>query len=121
VKKVLVVDDDDVVRTFLRDVLQRLGLRVLEADDGEAALQVLAREPDIRLVILDLRMRRMHGEETLRGIRAMRPDLKVIISSAYLDAETERTLAGLGVKAFLRKPYPLMHLQETVRHLVEEI
>jgi DNA-binding response OmpR family regulator len=104
---VLVVDDDVTARTLSKALLEMEGCRVVEAEDGVEALDVVERSdalPD--LVILDLTMPRMDGEETLRRLRALIPaaDLPVIVLTGSRDTETEVRLVEAGADDYVRKP-----------------
>ncbi|MDA8170135.1 MAG: response regulator [Nitrospiraceae bacterium] len=112
--EILVIDDDANIRLLLRSFLSKLGHEVHEADDGDTGLDVLKREKDIGLVILDMKMKRMHGKETCVLIKALRPGLPVIVSSGNLTDSDEAEMRGMGVKSFLRKPYPLDALKAAV-------
>ena len=104
-KKVLVTDDDDLIRLFIRQILETRGLEVVEADDGDTAVGMIREHPDIELLILDLKMPRMSGKEAYRIIRTMRPDLACMVSSADIPDEEKEDLSAMGVKTFLIKPY----------------
>nr|MCU0615462.1 ATP-binding protein [Gemmatimonadaceae bacterium] len=85
---VLVVDDEPSVRSVARRVLERMSLTVLEADDGEQAIALFAaRQHELGLVLLDLTMPRLGGEEVLARIRATHPLLPVIVASGYDHAD----------------------------------
>ncbi len=113
-KKILVVDDDDLVRLLMRRALEQRGFKVVESDDGDTAVRMVEEYPDIQLVILDLRMPRMGGKEAYAVIHQMKPGLKCIVSSAHLNEDEENELSALGVNAFLRKPYHMEDLYRTV-------
>jgi CheY-like chemotaxis protein len=106
VPQILLVDDDALVRTIARAVLQRAGIRVSEATDGRAALDFLDGEERVSLILLDLQMPGMDGMETLRAVRAT-PALSgitVLMLSASED-ETERQAAiEAGANGFINKP-----------------
>jgi response regulator RpfG family c-di-GMP phosphodiesterase len=81
---ILVVDDEDMVRTFAKQVLEQQGYKVLLAEDGERGPQVFRAESErIRCVVLDLTMPVMSGEETLARMRALRTDIPIILSSGF--------------------------------------
>ncbi|MEM9598659.1 MAG: response regulator, partial [Acidobacteriota bacterium] len=87
-------------------MLGRLGFRVLAAEGGAEALETYARNlGEIDLVILDLSMPRMDGEETLRGLRAIKEDVRVVLSSGYAEDMAVERFEGLGLAGFLQKPY----------------
>jgi len=103
--RVLLVDDEQVVRRSLRRVLKRARFRVSEAADGVEALEacrVSATKPDI--VVLDLDMPRMDGVKTSRALCALGSRLRIVVVTGAVDAETERELLKRGVSAVLRKP-----------------
>ncbi|MBB6093681.1 PAS domain S-box-containing protein [Povalibacter uvarum] len=80
---VLVVEDDDDVRTYSADTLRELGYRVLEAHDGTSALKVLEHHPEIRLLFTDVGLPGINGRELVNAARRKRPDLRVLFASGY--------------------------------------
>ena len=80
---VLVVDDERAVRRVLRTFLERNSYKVVEAAGGEEALALFAAQPEIDLLITDLRMPGINGNELVRRVLAERPDLPVLFTSAY--------------------------------------
>lgn len=114
--ELLVVDDDAAIRDFLRSFLRQEGFQVSEAASGTQALERLHQhQPD--LVILDLLMPDMDGEETLRQIRRFWPELPVIISSGYAREELLTRLADCAPFAVVEKPYRPETLLNTIRTL----
>ncbi|MGE3076804.1 MAG: PAS domain S-box protein [Dehalococcoidia bacterium] len=117
----LVVDDDETVRTITRRALQGMGLTVLTAEDGNEGVEVFRQHKDeIRLVILDLTMPHMSGEDAFREMRRIRSDATVVIMSGYNEDETSQRFAGKGVAAFVQKPYEVAKLRERLRELLEK-
>lgn len=106
---VLVVDDDEAVRSVARAVLVRAGFQVVEASDGVEALEQAAAHP-VEVVVLDLTMPRMDGHAALIELTARWPALPVILSSGYGDraARIDRT------RPFLRKPWRMQDLVAAV-------
>jgi PAS domain S-box-containing protein len=104
---VLVVDDEAIVRKLATLALERRGFRVLAATDGQEALDVLGANPGVSLVILDLTMPVMTGEQTLPVIRARYPEIPVILSSGFNEAEISRRFASSGIAGVLQKPYTI--------------
>ena len=112
---VLVVDDEEVVLRAASLALTHHGYTVLEADSGQAAIEILAREKDrVALALLDLSMPGMSGLETLPELRRIKPDLAVIISSGYGEEETMRLFAGQQVSGFVQKPYTSARLARAI-------
>jgi PAS domain S-box-containing protein len=113
---VLVVDDEESVRDVALRALRSVGLQVIEVGDGQAALLAYRqRAADINLVLLDLTMPGLSGEETLRQLRMVAPTLPVVVMSGYSEAETTRRCASLGVSAYLPKPFELADLVARMR------
>lgn len=109
---ILVVDDEAIVRNSLRRALTRFGYRVLEAADGGTALaQLQAAQPPVDLVILDLVLPG-GGAGVFEVLKAVRPELKVLVSSGY-SPESAQALAA-KVQGFLPKPYEIAELREAV-------
>jgi len=111
--KVLIIDDESLVRAQLRRSLELRGYTVSEAVNGQAGLAALAEgAPD--MVILDMTMPDMDGAEVLRRLRATGSRVPVVVSSGYLDASTERRLPDGAFQAFLPKPYGASDLAEAI-------
>ena len=111
VRKLLVIDDDTRLLASYRDLLSPYGFEVLTAADGEIAIPLVEKNPDIQLVILDLAMPRMDGREWLRWFRDLRHDLPVIVITAYkLDPED----ADLKPAVVLEKPFHVAELLDLV-------
>jgi PAS domain S-box-containing protein len=111
---ILIVDDEAIVRNSLKRALSRFGYRVLEAGDGGSALATMqASEPPVDLIILDLVLPG-GGAGIFELLKAVRPDVRVLISSGYSpDADAARGLAD-RVEGFLPKPYELGQLRTAV-------
>jgi len=108
---VLVVEDEDTLRIAVSKMLRKKGLSVIEAIDGIAAVELFrANEPNIGLVLLDVTLPRMSGPEVFAELRRIRPNIKVIITTAYSQETTLPTVGGQQSWAFIRKPYQLHDL-----------
>ena len=108
-------DDEEMVGEFAKKALERHGYTVLLADSGLAAIDVLRRHPgEIALVVLDLSMPGMSGEEALPEFRKIRPQVKVVVSSGYSEAETMTLFKGQQVSGFIQKPYTSQGIAEKV-------
>ncbi|MCX5804952.1 MAG: response regulator [Proteobacteria bacterium] len=105
-RRVLIVDDEDIIREFVKGILLDEGAQVIEASNGKEAIEIFKEhQHKIDLVILDMIMPGIKGDEVLREIRAMRPDIKVIVSSGFMSEEQKNNLKEYSVDAFLDKPY----------------
>jgi len=103
VRTVLVVDDEPMIRDLARAVLETSGYRVLEAHDGEHAVEVFRNnKADIDLVVLDLTMPRMSGRDTFRALVDLQPAARVMFSSGYSADDLSDTTGVIGM---LPKPY----------------
>jgi PAS domain S-box-containing protein len=116
---VLLVDDEEPVRNVAKEMLERLGFRVVTAADGREALATFRVHADrVVCVLLDLTMPRMNGVETFRELRGLRADLRIILSSGYDEQDAIQRFAGRGLAGFIQKPYTLGALQEALRRVL---
>ncbi|TAL22350.1 MAG: response regulator [Nitrospirae bacterium] len=113
-KNILIADDDDTIRKALSYALTQFGHKAYKAGDGAEALEILKANPEIEIVILDLKMPVMTGHEIWPLIKGMRPDIEIIISSGFVDESAVSELNNNGIKYILRKPYPLTVLQDII-------
>ncbi len=105
-KRVLIVDDEQLIRELLKSCLAAKGASLLEAENGEEALTIYRQHGDaIDLIILDVIMPGMKGDEVLRRIRKDTTPMKVIISSGFMSEEQRKKLKELNVDGFLDKPF----------------
>jgi two-component system cell cycle sensor histidine kinase/response regulator CckA len=117
---VLLVDDEETIRTLGARMLSRLGFVVLSAADGREALGLYAKHRgEIALVLLDLTMPHMDGEETFYGLRVLDPEVRVIMSSGYTEQDITSRFRDEGLVGFLQKPYTMAHLTERLRAALE--
>jgi len=113
---VLIVDDDDMVRSVAKRQLVRLGYRVIEAGNGREALEAIALESgNVDLVISDVVMPEMDGPSFLKEVRPLYPDLKIIFVSGHTNDAFRETMGGDGSFVFLQKPFSLPRLAEKVK------
>jgi CheY-like chemotaxis protein len=112
---ILVIDDEQIVLRTARAALERQGYTVLLAESGSAGVERLRLSAhEVSLIILDLSMPGMSGQETLPELRKIRADVPVLVSSGYSQEETMRLFGGQHVSGFLQKPYTVRHLRESV-------
>jgi PAS domain S-box-containing protein len=116
---VLVVDDEESVRAIAARMLERLGFRVLQAGDGEEGVAALRSQlDDIRLVLLDLMMPRMAGEETFHRMLSLKPGLKIVMMSGYNEQEIASRFKAERPVGFIQKPFTFADLEAGVRAAV---
>jgi two-component system response regulator VicR len=113
-RRILVIDDEQPVADLIRDVLRRHGYMVDVHSGGEAALEV-ASGGDYGLVISDFAIPGLNGLEFARQFGALRPEVAVLIVSAFLDPETARELeTQQNVRGLIRKPFDIFELVDRV-------
>jgi CheY-like chemotaxis protein len=112
---ILVVDDEDFLLTVTCDLLAELGFETLPASNGLQALELHAQHgPSIQLVLLDLNMPVMNGEETLRRLRAVDSQVKVLLCTGASAAIPFQDLQHLNLSGVLRKPYSYEDLRKVI-------
>ncbi len=108
---VLVVDDEAAIRAVASEILATLGFEVLTAEDGLEAVRIFqAKGSTIDLVLLDLTMPHLDGYQALEQMRALRPDVRVLLSSGFADPGLESRITPGSVAGFLPKPYRVQDL-----------
>ncbi len=117
-KRVLVVDDEPLVRAALLALIQAFGYEAECCADGPTAIAALEARPDVGLVILDLVLPGMDGRAIFRAMRALRPSLQLLISSGYADSEECRALLAEGATGILAKPFRAQQLAQTLESLL---
>jgi len=117
---ILVVDDDDYILQAVYVALESFGYSVLLANSGAAAIEIFEeRSEQIDLVLLDMLMPGMSGEETFRALRAIRPDVKVLLSTGFAPDEAAQRFTDEGLAGFLRKPYDPNQLAGEVQQILD--
>ncbi len=118
---VLIVEDEEGVRKLVRSVLERRGYRVLEADSGEAALEISsAHDEEIQLLVTDVVMPKMSGRDLAEALVLLRPDIKILFLSGYADrAVIEHGILDTGA-AFMQKPFTPDALARKVREILDK-
>ena len=115
-KPILIVDDEKNIRMTLSQSLESLGVETDMAGNGEEALTKL-KEKDFGLILLDIRMPGMDGMEVLRQVREVRPDIRIIMITAYGTIGSAVEAMKLGAVDFLQKPFD----PEEIRELVSRV
>ncbi|MBN1916947.1 MAG: response regulator [Verrucomicrobia bacterium] len=125
---IMIVDDQEPVRSLVSDLLTGLDFDVITAKDGQEAVETYRRlmdeareqeriEHPVDLVILDMVLPNCDGKETFQRLRETNPDVRVIISSGYDVDDRVQEAIGLGAVGFLQKPYHI----ETLLNLVRKV
>jgi PAS domain S-box-containing protein len=122
-ERVLLVEDEPMVRGLMARTLRGLGYQVLEAADGKEGLRVATElAGDLDLVVTDVVMPRMTGRELVEQVRRVRPDVEVLFISGYPDDENAPSRPRPSIEpgaAFLQKPFVMAELARTVRALLD--
>lgn len=117
----LIVDDEEGLRSLMADALREAGFDVIEAADGVQGVAEFRRHAgEIDVVILDLTMPRMNGDEALAQIAALRPDACVILCSGYTREEVDRQFTGRRLAGFIEKPFTPSELIARIRSVLAE-
>ena len=118
--RILVVDDEEPVRRVAIRMLQMLGFTADGAADGHEALRLFeSAVPAYAVVLLDLTMPGLDGEETFRRLRHLRPGVRVVLMSGFNRAETVGRFTGSGLAGFVQKPFEVGSLAAEVRRVIE--
>jgi CheY-like chemotaxis protein len=117
---ILVVDDEESIRSFAKEVLETHGYRVLLAADGFEAVEVFRdKNGEIGLVILDMMMPKMGGKEAFRKLTELNPGVRALLSTGYSQEGKAQDILNSGVKGFIQKPYRVNALLSKVRSVLD--
>ncbi|MGD9085049.1 MAG: PAS domain S-box protein [Desulfobacterales bacterium] len=117
---ILLVDDEEMVADIGKDLLEKLGYRVLVASGGTEAIKLFQRHRDqIELVILDMIMPDMSGGETFSRMRAIKPDAKILLSSGYSLDRRASAIMKQGCNGFIQKPFNLKKISHKIREILD--
>lgn len=117
----LIVDDEESVRGMSQVLLERMGFSVLTAADGVEAVELFgSRSDEITLVLLDITMPRLNGEDAFWELRKIREDIPILLLSGYGEQILSRHLLEDGNASFIQKPCGLSELTDKIRSLVKQ-
>ena len=111
--KALVVEDEALIRLNLCDMLEEMGLETAQAASGNDGLAMLQQDESIAVLIADLGLHGMNGEELVRRARALRPHLRIIVATGRSAAANTQLTADTGAR-FLGKPFDFADLRRAV-------
>ncbi len=118
---VLLVDDEHMVRDTVAAMLEHIGFKVLSAYDGQHAVELFEKHlRDIELVLLDVTMPHMAGEDAYRILRSMRSDVPIVVMSGYSQKQLQGKFADDGVAAFIQKPFSVPAILKLIRRVLED-
>lgn len=115
--KILVVDDEEALRTVLSTELEGEGYQVSTAGDGEEAIKILGSQ-QFHLILLDIKMPNVDGFEVLKFVKEKQPTTKVIMLTGFADLKNAIESKKLGAEDFVSKPYDLVDLLTTVERVL---
>jgi CheY-like chemotaxis protein len=117
--KVLLVDDEKMIRRSAGRLISKLGYDVVDASNGVEAMEILeSQEHFFSIVILDLIMPVMNGEETFKRIKMFEPELPILISSGYSQDDKVNQLIQGGAAGFIQKPYGMKALNDAIKEFM---
>lgn len=121
--KVLVVDDDDAVRSIIVRELEQERFEVQGASDGEAAINLVRavqeEEEKFDVILLDIKMPKADGFEVLKYVKRVTPETKVIMVTAYADTRNAIEALRLGASDFVSKPFDFDEILASIRHVLD--
>ena len=117
--KILVVDDEDALRTVLSSELVSEGYDVQTAADGDEAIADLGKH-EYDLILLDIKMHRVNGFEVLKFVKEKHPKTKVVMLTGFADLKNALESKKLGAEDFVSKPYDLVDLLTTIERVLNE-
>ncbi len=116
----LLIEDEELVRDFLVELLESKGYRVVYSADGEDGVAKFRRHrKEIAAVISDLGLPKLSGEEVVRQIRALDPHARILLASGFIDPDVKLSLAEIGATEFIQKPYLLEEILKKVRQVID--
>jgi DNA-binding NtrC family response regulator len=118
--RILVVDDEEALRTVLSSELEGEGYNVAMAADGEEAITIL-NSRDFDLILLDIKMPNVDGFEVLKHVKQNKPATKVIMLTGFADLKNAIESKKLGAEDFVSKPYDLVDLLTTVERVLSGV
>lgn len=118
-KLILIVEDEPLNSELLEVLLKRKHLSFIVASDGELAMQLFEKHPEIDLVLLDIKLPNLNGEEVLQKMKAVRPDLPIVVQSAYVFDVDRARFFELGCDDYISKPINKELLYEILSRLLK--
>lgn len=115
--RILVVDDEDALRTVLSSELEGEGYHVRSAADGQEAINILGNQ-EFDLILLDIKMPNVDGFEVLKFVKDRQPKTKVVMLTGFADLKNAIESKKLGAEDFVSKPYDLVDLLTTVERVL---
>jgi len=119
-ENILLVDDEEMILDVVKEMLNSLGYKVLVATSGKEAIDVFKKDKEkIHIVIMDMIMPDMAGNETYYWLKQINPDLKILLSSGYAINGKAMEMLKRGCNGFIQKPYNMKQLSEKLREILD--
>lgn len=119
-ERILLIDDEEQIIDFEQQILERLGYKVISKTDSEEALEEFAAQPDqFDLVITDMTMPKMTGDQLARKMMDIKPEIPVILCTGFNEAITEEKALAMGIDKFVMKPIVKDKLANTIRAVLD--
>ncbi len=119
-RKILIVEDVHTNLLFLKAALSKTGANLLWASDGYEAIRKVQQEPDIELILMDLRLPNLDGFKATETIKSIRPDIPIIAQTTFTDEFDTRRIEDAGCDAYLAKPIRLDELIQTLTRFLDK-
>ncbi len=117
---VLIIEDEELIREFLLLILVEKGYKVITAQDGEEGVkQYTQHKKEINVVVSDLGLPKVPGDEVFRRIKRINPQAKIILASGFIDPEVKSKIYSAGARQFIRKPYAPDELLRIIRYTLD--
>ena len=117
-KTILVVEDNETSNIYFEAAMRKTGISILWAGNGEDAVKLVRDNPQIDVVLMDINMPKMDGIEATRLIKELRPELPVIVQTAFILSGEEELSFAAGCDEFIAKPVRLYHLLDSIQRFV---
>ncbi len=118
---ILVIDDEEMLRSLLTEMLTDYGYKVLVASDGLAGVELYKKQMnEIDLVISDIGMPKMGGKETFQKLKLINPNVKLIFISGFLEIDKKIELENLGISGFVHKPFQAPQLLNLIQQVLSK-
>ncbi|GEM_PF-2148469 len=120
--KVLIVDDEMIIRDLLSDILATQGYSVLVAENGLVGLDIFKKQPsEIDMIILDIIMPEMNGHEFYFAVKKLKPDVKILLTSGFSKSNIKKELLDAGVDGYLPKPFTIKEVLEITEDIMKPV
>lgn len=118
--KILIVEDIDSSILYFKSALKRTGAEIFTAEDGKQAIEAVKSNPDIDIILMDIQMPEMNGLKATTAIKAINPDISIIIQTAYvMDFSAEESIKA-GCDIYIVKPVSLDTLFKSIDKLIKK-